>query len=74
MILILTIARAGGWQRDTGSVMDPLIKINAVLRDSRDALHQLWRHFVSIANVGTGVLGPVSLERSRCSRDEPLPH
>ena len=57
MILILTIARAGGWQRDTGSVMDPLIKINAVLRDSRDALHQLWRHFVSIANVGTGVLG-----------------
>ena len=31
--------------------MDPLIKINAVLRDLRDAFHQLWRHFASIANV-----------------------
>ena len=46
-----------GWQRDAGSVMDPLVKIHNTLRDSRGYLHQMWTHFFTIATVGTGILG-----------------
>ena len=59
LMIALSRARAGGWQKDEASIMQPLVRIEQMLnpRYCTPMLDQLWSHYFSIADHETGILG-----------------